>query len=121
MTNNTANRPLAVTESTNSVVPVSAVNNDGVTVVDTHRTTITTKYLGPTNSRGSRVKAIARNSWGELRGASVTISWDHSLNSAENHAEAVRALADSLGWVGTWAMGHTEEGAVAVLIERVQG
>jgi len=100
---------------------VWAVPVPRVTVVDTHRTTITTKYLGPTNSRGSRVKAVTRNGYGDRRGISATVSWDHALNSAENHAEAVRVLADRLGWTGTWALGHTEEGVVAVLIESVQG
>lgn len=46
---------------------------------------IQTKYLGPTNTRGSRIKAIC---WL----TSVTVSWDHSANTDENHAAAIDAL-----------------------------
>lgn len=46
---------------------------------------ITTKYIGPTNYRPSRVKAKAHY-------GSVTISWDHALNTDENHEQAARAL-----------------------------
>ena len=47
---------------------------------------ITTKFLGPTNHRGSRVKAT-----GPL--GSITISWDHALNISANHDAAARAYA----------------------------
>lgn len=46
---------------------------------------ITTKFIGPTNTRGSRVKAFLPS------GLSVTLSWDHALNSEENHARAAKA------------------------------
>ena len=57
------------------------------------RQAITTKYLGPTNSRGSRVKATCQ-------AGSVTVSWDHALSSEQNHTAAAEALASKLGWIG---------------------
>lgn len=46
---------------------------------------IQTKFLGPTNTRGSRIKATC---WL----TSVTVSWDHSANAEENHIAAIDAL-----------------------------
>lgn len=43
---------------------------------------IVTKFLGPTNTRGSRVKATTPS------GQSVTIGWDHALDSDANHTRA---------------------------------
>jgi hypothetical protein len=54
---------------------------------------ISTKYLGPSNVRGARVKATAE-------AGSVTLSWDHRLNPPENHAAAAEALALKFGWTG---------------------
>ena len=53
---------------------------------------IETKYISPTNSRGSRVKATAE-------AGSVTLSWDHSLNRVENHKAACEALIKKMGWL----------------------
>lgn len=39
---------------------------------------ITTRFLGPTNFRGSRVKATAD-------AGSVTLSWDYALGIDQNH------------------------------------
>lgn len=43
---------------------------------------ITTKFFGPTNSKGSRVqvKTCMKTHY---------VSWDHALNSEENHSVAV--------------------------------
>jgi hypothetical protein len=54
---------------------------------------IMTRYLGPSNVRGARVKATAA-------AGSVTLSWDHALNSDANHLAAARALADKFEWQG---------------------
>jgi hypothetical protein len=64
---------------------------------------IVTRYLGPTNVRGSRVKATAE-------AGSVTLEWDDSLNSDNNHLAAAKALADKFGWGGNWYGGGTMEG-----------
>lgn len=54
---------------------------------------ITTKYLGPTNVRGSRVKATAA-------AGSLTLNWDVALNSDQNHIAAAKALAEKFDWGG---------------------
>lgn len=67
------------------------------------RQAIVTKYHGPSNSRGSRVTAKAQ-------AGSVTVSWDHALNSDANHAKAAEALAEKYGWSGTLAGGALPSG-----------
>ena len=64
---------------------------------------ITTKYLGPTNVRGSRVKATAE-------AGSITLHWDHALNCDDNHMIAAKALAAKYGWRGQWYGGTTYSG-----------
>jgi hypothetical protein len=54
---------------------------------------ISTKFIGPTNHRGSRVAATAQ-------AGRVVLDWDHALNPERNHAAAARALADKFGWEG---------------------
>ena len=73
---------------------------------------IQTKYLGPTNSRGSRVKAYCR-------AGSVTVEWLSNLDSEENHKRAVMQLIKKLEWDGiTWACGWStdDRGVTAVLL-----
>ena len=71
--------------------------------------TITTKYLGPTNRRGSRVKATHTGNY-----TSVTLGYDHALDSEGNHLAAAKALTDKLNWQGDYIGGHTAEGMVFV-------
>lgn len=51
---------------------------------------IQTKYLGPTNSRGSRVKAFDDN------GNAATVHWLSGLGVEENHKNACMALLTKL-------------------------
>ena len=71
---------------------------------------ITTRYLGPTNHRGSRI--LATCSAGRL-----THDWNHALNTEDNHREAAQALIAKLGWTRdhfrrgarrAWAMGSVD-------------
>ncbi len=71
--------------------------------------TILTKYLGVTNHKGSRIKATNSG-----KSASVTISYDHALNTMENHRKAAAALKAKLRWPGRMIGGHTEPGMVWV-------
>lgn len=64
---------------------------------------IVTKYHGPGNVRGSRVKATAA-------AGSVTLSWDCAKNSEDNHVAAAKALADKFGWGGYWFGGGMPRG-----------
>jgi hypothetical protein len=63
------------------------------------RQSITTKYLGPTDRRGTRVKATSS------AGLSVTVGWDDALSDTDNYAAAAVALCKKLGWSGTLAVG----------------
>jgi hypothetical protein len=66
---------------------------------------ITTKYIGPSNSKGSRIKAIGRKRDGGLPELSRTISRDCALSIEANHALAAKHLAQDLGWKGLWIAG----------------
>ena len=59
---------------------------------------ITTKYLGPCNVLGSRVKA-------SCEAGSVTLTWDSALNTQGNHIAAAKALATKLEWYGYYVGG----------------
>ena len=73
--------------------------------------TIMTKYLGPTDTKGPRVKAMTSSGH---RGSTYTVGWDHSLDVEGNHADAAQKLLDKLGWRGEWRMGSTDRGYVFV-------
>ena len=67
---------------------------------------IETKYLPATNTKPSRVKATS--SWGKK---SVTLSWDHSLDSEDNHRRVAAQLADCCNWNDCeWFMGGNHDG-----------
>lgn len=78
---------------------------------------ITTKFINPTNSKPSRIKAQAAY-------ASLTIAWDHSLNTEQNHRAAAVALIRKLSWHSSaternlygafWASGEIKGGYVFV-------
>lgn len=53
---------------------------------------IVTHYLGPTDRRGSRVKATAQV-------GSMAITWDDALDSDDNHRVAAEAFARKMGWL----------------------
>lgn len=59
---------------------------------------IITKYLGPTNYRGSRIKAMASS-----RGPYVVLPWDSALSQVDNHDFAAQELAAQLDWLGMWS------------------
>lgn len=52
---------------------------------------ILTRYLGPTNSRGARIKATCA-------AGSVTISYPHDLSGQAVYRKAAEALISKLGW-----------------------
>lgn len=53
---------------------------------------ITTKYHGPTNTKGSRFSATCR-------AGRVVVSYDYSLDANDNHIAAANALREKLGWM----------------------
>ena len=73
---------------------------------------IKTKFLGPTNSRGSRYKA-------SCEAGSLVLGSDQRLGSEDNHVRVAHALITKLGWFhepdrgdtyGDWFHGGTPEG-----------
>jgi len=52
---------------------------------------ITTKYIGPSNTKGSRIKATCD-------AGSITIPYPHELSGEEAHAQAAMALCRKLQW-----------------------
>lgn len=70
---------------------------------------ITTKYYGPGNVRGSRITAKGS------AGQKLTLHYDSALGTDENHRNAAMALAEKLNWSGDWVMGNIDGGIVAVL------
>ena len=70
---------------------------------------IETKYLGPTDYRGSRIKAYTES------GHSLTVAYPHERNQgADAHSVAALALAKKLGWAGDLIAGGTTTGYVFV-------
>ena len=52
---------------------------------------ITTKYLGPTNTKGARIQAAM----GDIR---VTVPYPHELPGEAVHFEAVKKLCGKMGY-----------------------
>ena len=50
-----------------------------------------TKYIGPTNTHGARIKA-------RCAAGSITVGFDYALNEDERHLGAANALVKKLGW-----------------------
>ena len=73
--------------------------------------TIMTKYLGPTDTKPPRVKAMTSSGH---RGSTYTVEWEDILDVEGNHADAAQKLLDKLGWRGEWRMGSTDRGYVFV-------
>lgn len=57
----------------------------------TFRQAIRTKYVGPTDTRGSRIRVTCDCK-------SKFYAWDDALNGAENHYRAAMRLFKELGW-----------------------
>ena len=53
---------------------------------------IETKFLGPTDHRGSRIKAFVRDAYSDSNPQSVTIGYRHDLNGDANHEAAAQEL-----------------------------
>ena len=84
---------------------------------------ITVKYIGPTNTKGSRFKAFCQR-------GSKTIDYPHEGSHAERHWKAASALIQTFleqdekkyktiinenPWAGPWALGYIS-GDVAVFV-----
>ena len=72
---------------------------------------ITTRYLGPTNYRGSRI--VASDEDGHR--AFVSYLCERSLD--QNHDAAAISLCKKMAWYGTLVRGRIEHGNVYVFVE----
>jgi len=73
--------------------------------MNTHQS-IETRYVGPTNNRGSRVIASTPS------GMRFTWAWDYSLGIEGNHHGAAKALQGMMQWPEIKAGGSTKAGFV---------
>lgn len=71
------------------------------------RQSITTRYIGPTNSRGSRIKAVARKRSASFPEQGLSVPYGYG-NTEEEHCKGAKALAEKLGWSGLWVGGGNE-------------
>lgn len=76
---------------------------------------ITTRYSGPTNTRGSRI--IVRAAAGRMM-----VPYDDDEGGAQGaHHKAVRAFCQKFGWTGELAEGELSDGThVFVFVSRVE-
>lgn len=74
---------------------------------------ITTKYFGPGNVRGSRIKAF------DCDGNQVTISYPYELSGEAVHLKAAEKLVEKMGWgpEGKLKGGSVKNGYVFVFAE----
>ena len=68
---------------------------------------IETKYLGPTNNRGSRITATCNEN-------KITIPYPYELSGMAVHEAAAHALCDKMGWKPSYVGGATKTGYVFV-------
>lgn len=74
---------------------------------------IQTKYLGPTNYRGSRIKASDED------GNAITIGYPHEAGMGEPaHRVAAEALQRKMGWDGELVGGSLKDSYVFVMLPR---
>jgi hypothetical protein len=67
------------------------------------RQAIVTKYFGPTNSRGARIRA-------KCRAATKYYPYRHELSAEENHEDAAWKLKTKMNWDGRLDGGAMPDG-----------
>jgi hypothetical protein len=76
---------------------------------------ITTRFIGPSNTRGSRIKATARKAetWGGERRPELSLTDDYvfNQNSEQNHCRVAHLLAVKLAWSGLYVAGALPDGS----------
>lgn len=72
---------------------------------------ITTRYHGPTNTRGARISAR------DLDGNRATISYPYDLSGEAVHRAAADQLCAKMGWTGRLVGGAVARGYVFVFDE----
>jgi len=72
---------------------------------------ILTKYFGPGNVRGSRIKADDGD------GNTVMVPYNHALNGEGNHRAAAEALCNKMDWNGRLVGGGLKHGMAWVFVD----
>lgn len=101
-------------ESTSTETPLAKASVQSLTVTISQFRAIRTRYLRPTNRRGTRVKAH------DDHGNSVTIDYDYDLPRDEVYVKACRLLCEKMGWTGRLVGGATDPGYVFVFVEEAE-
>lgn len=89
------------------------------TVTQSYKVSIGAKYLPVTNHRGSRI--VVRRLDGGRDEMQLTVGWDYSLGISDNYAQAINAYLVRQNWGGSWVIGSTDNGYVAVCSSHVVG
>ena len=71
---------------------------------------IVIKFLGATNTKGTRIKASAK-------AASVTMPLDYGAGHEQRIGQAVDALLNKLEWSGDYIIGHLPSGDYAAVFK----
>lgn len=69
---------------------------------------IVTKYIGWTDTKSARIKAIARKAEGAFKEMSVTV------DATEGPCAAAKACAEKYGWTGLYVRGDIDGGTAWV-------
>ena len=77
---------------------------------------IETRYLGPTNTRGSRIVATTHSAVSRYP-VRLTVPFDHTLSTEAGHRKAAEALKAKLGWKGRMVGGGTRTGYCFVFVD----
>jgi hypothetical protein len=77
---------------------------------------IRTYYIGASNVKGSRIKAVD-DCERHRSGHSVTLSYDDDKSSDENHRMVANALKKKMNWHGRMVMGSLKDGCVFVFLD----
>lgn len=73
-----------------------------------------TRYIGPTNYRGSRVAVETMDTRSDGKKIRRYFEWNPAHNSEQNHRNAALAVAKELNWGGKWVAGGSVDGYVFV-------
>ena len=65
---------------------------------------ILTKYIGPGNVRGSRIKVTAQ-------AGTIYVAWDDAKGHHDNHDAAAKVFIRKMGWFGSWYVGSLPDGS----------
>lgn len=81
------------------------------------KTTIITKFHGPTNVKGARYSAADQN------GHRITLAMDHELSDCQNHDRAALALCLKMGWTDDVRMvrGHLKGSSNVYVFDEPRG